>query len=73
MEEGKHQREELREPLVEPSMPSRQREIMDMSLEDMEKELAVSGWKPKPEDGLPVLGEALLAGVEETACAFMQI
>jgi hypothetical protein len=73
MEEGKRQREELQEYLVEPSTPSRQREIMDMSLEDMGKELATSGWKPKPNDGLPVLGEVLLSGVEETACVFMQI
>jgi hypothetical protein len=46
----------------------RQREIMNMSLEDMEKELAAFGWKPKPKDDLPVSEEELLVGIEETAC-----
>jgi hypothetical protein len=35
---------------------SRQNEIMSMSLEDMEKELAASGWKPKPEGDPACLG-----------------
>jgi hypothetical protein len=41
---------------------------MNMNLEDMEKELAASGWKPKLEDNQPILEEELLAEIEETAC-----
>jgi hypothetical protein len=36
---------------------SRQKDIMNMNLEDIEKELAASGWKPKPEDDLPISEE----------------
>jgi hypothetical protein len=68
MEEGERQRKELREYLGEPSRASRQKEIMDMRLENMEKELAASG-KPKLEDDLPVSEEGLLAEIEETARA----
>jgi hypothetical protein len=42
---------------------------MDISLEDIEKELTASGWQPKPEDDLPVSEEELLAKIKETACA----
>ncbi len=41
--------------------------MMNMCLEDMEKELAESRWKPKPEDDQPVTEEELPAGIEEEA------
>jgi hypothetical protein len=40
-----------------------------MSLEDMEKELAECGRKPKPKDELPITEEELQASIEETARA----
>jgi hypothetical protein len=36
---------------------------MDMRLEGMEKELAASRWKPKPEDDLTISEEEVLAGI----------
>jgi hypothetical protein len=42
--EGERQREELQEYFGELSRASRQKEIMNMRMEDMEKELAVFGW-----------------------------
>ncbi len=63
--EGEEQSQILREHLGESPRASRREEMMNMRLEDMEKELAESGWKPKPEDDLPVTEEELLAGIEE--------
>jgi hypothetical protein len=45
-----HWREELREYLRKPSSAGRKKKIINISLEDMEKELTASDWKPKPED-----------------------
>lgn len=58
--------------LGEPLRASWQKEILDMSLEGMEKELAASRWKPKPEDDLTISEEELLARMEETAQPWMQ-
>jgi hypothetical protein len=63
--EGEEQSQILREHLGESPRASRREEMMNMSLEDMEKELAESGWKPKPEDDLSVTEEELPAGIEE--------
>jgi hypothetical protein len=69
MKEGECQREEIREYLGEPSRAARQAEIMNMSLEDFEGELAASGWVAKPGDNRPVSEEELMVGIEETAFA----
>jgi hypothetical protein len=69
MAEGEEQRDILREHLGELSRVSRREEIMNMSLEDKEKELAKPGRKPKPEYDLPITEEELLAGIEATARA----
>ncbi len=44
-------------------------QISLLALEDMEKELAESGWEPKPEDDLPITEEEMPSGIKEKACA----
>jgi hypothetical protein len=69
MKERECQREEIREYLGEPSRAARQAEIINMSLEDFEGELAASGWVAKPGDNRPASEEELLVGIEEIARA----
>jgi hypothetical protein len=63
MSKGEIHRDILREYLGGPSRASRREEIANMIIEDMERKMAKSGWKPKPRDEAPVTEEELLAGI----------
>jgi hypothetical protein len=65
MKEAEEQRAIIREHLGEPLSTERREEIINMSIEDMEKELAESRLGPKPGDGSPVTMEELLAEIED--------
>ncbi len=57
MAKGEIHRDKTREYLGRTSWASRKEEIENMSIEDMERKLAKSGWKPKPRDEAPVTEE----------------
>jgi hypothetical protein len=48
--ESEHRKEEIKRELGDIPRAPRWREILDIDVEDMEKELMASGWKPRPED-----------------------
>ncbi len=50
MIEGEEQRTVLREYLRESLRTEKRKKIMSMSMQDMKRKLAESGWRPQPED-----------------------
>jgi hypothetical protein len=66
MAEVQEERYILQDYLGEPSSVRKERRdcYCNMSMEDMEEELANSGWKPVPGDSDPIAMDDLLASIE---------
>jgi hypothetical protein len=64
--EDEYGREAIQRQLGDSPQNGRQREVMDMDIEDIERELAATGLAPGPESDQPSLEEEIEAKIEMT-------